>query len=147
MKYYFHKWYLGAARGPFGNCKSEQHCNFLMIPFCSHILVTLCTSSSPLLHVFSPFIVFLFKIIDFIRHSGQFSHHYFDKTMFKNDYGHSGQHADLIFQSLMAQGWLCVFSLLIACFKHIVLEHCHTSGFCKLTSCFRVGDCGASSFM
>lgn len=32
-------------------------------------------------------------------------------------------------------------------FKHIVLERRQTSGFCKLTSCWRVCDCGASSFM
>lgn len=48
----------------------------------------------------------------------------------------------------------CVFVIInclspnsVSCFKHIVLERCHTSGFCKLTSCFTVCDCGASFFM
>lgn len=48
----------------------------------------------------------------------------------------------------------CVFVILnclspdsVSCFHHIVLERCQTSGFPKLTSCWRLCDCGASSFM
>lgn len=68
---------------------------------------------------------------------------------FKSHYRVSGQHVGVLWHRAG-----CIFVIInclspdsVSYFKHIVLEHCHTSGFCKLTSCWRVWDCGASSFV
>lgn len=77
-----------------------------------------------------------------------------DNKAFKSHYAESLANMLDPFVTVFWHRTGCVFVILnclspdsVSCFHHIVLERCQTSGFPKLTSCWRLCDCGASSFM